>query len=295
MNRNTYAILVDCLNWDVVPKKLQLSPTVTVHHGNDNNVIKLYHKLCNENGLDDGEPLQYPTHFVIDEIIDHDYSIQYWGPYSTVSRLCNIIAICTNSILGHVRLILTWDNFTNAAATYVINPQIPLNEIFEYDDHRVPLKIDELINCWHNENRLERYSGNNDRLSIALSHFFYSWRAAHYYIPTCINLAISIEALFAPYSQSELSHQIAFNVCHFLGENAESREIIFKKIKKFYSLRSQIIHGSMPNEEKLYNHIPDIFRLICQIFKKILTNNENFSIFTNEDLRRKRFNEWLYN
>lgn len=289
----SYSVLIDCLKIDKIPKDNILSNTVQIYHDTDEiPVIRLYHKLCEENGLDDGEPFSYHTVFVINEEMNTDHSFEFWGPLSTISRLCNIVAICTNSILGHIQLLISHDNYETCSSTFVVNPQTP--EIFDYDDTERPLKFDELHRFWNQENELGTDRNYDDPISIALNHFFYSWRASYHYVPTCINLAITLEALFAPHSHLEISHQIAFNISRFLGRNKKEREETYKRVKKFYNVRSQIIHGSIPKMETLVNIVPNIYFLTCEIFRNILNDSKTFSIFYNSNLRKEQFNDWLF-
>lgn len=292
MAKLRYAILIDCLKWKDKPKKTKLTEYITLFPDDVGRVIKLYNRLCKQNNLDDGEPFSYDTYFVVDEIICNDYQLHFWGPYSAVSRLSSIINICTNSMIGAMKIIITYDDFKTAAAVHDINPQIP--EIFEYDDHRIPLSLNELIECTKNDFQYCKPVPNENRLSIALTNFYYSWRASYYYIQTCINAVITLEALFAPHSSSEICHQIAFNLSHFLGKTSSEKEVIYNKTRKYYNLRSQIVHGSMPEFEKLSNLVPDMFRLLCRTLKTILMDQKTVEIFIDDGKRNKLFNSWLF-
>ncbi len=133
----------------------------------------------------------------------------------------------------------------------------------------------------------------SSRVKRALDFFFYSWRA--FYIEhTCLNLAIAFETLFSPFTETEISHQIAYNVCRFYGVNAEQREEIYHLMKKFYKYRSIIVHGGEtdnPNNERLTVRV---FKIFCSIMERILLNRNLLNKMNDNTERKKLFNNFLF-
>jgi uncharacterized protein YqcC (DUF446 family) len=79
------------------------------------------------------------------------------------------------------------------------------------------------------------------------------WRAGVYYewshrrtdaIDRLISIAIGFESLFSPNDKAELSFRICQTAAQFLGENSLEREEIFSELRKMYSRRSEIVHGT---------------------------------------------------
>ncbi|HVB33592.1 MAG TPA: hypothetical protein VNJ52_04340 [Patescibacteria group bacterium] len=58
-----------------------------------------------------------------------------------------------------------------------------------------------------------------------------------------ISLAIALESLLSPNDKSEFTFRIAQSVSQLVGTTPEERANIFREIKKFYSRRSQLVHG----------------------------------------------------
>lgn len=58
-----------------------------------------------------------------------------------------------------------------------------------------------------------------------------------------VDLAISLEALFSPSKEGELTHRMAQSASHLVGEDADERKQIFTFVKTMYSRRSSLFHG----------------------------------------------------
>lgn len=57
-------------------------------------------------------------------------------------------------------------------------------------------------------------------------------------------LTISLEALFSPSDNQELSHRVSENVAFFMCKGANETERIYQLVKKSYAIRSKVAHGS---------------------------------------------------
>jgi hypothetical protein len=84
---------------------------------------------------------------------------------------------------------------------------------------------------------------------------------------TFLSLMISMEILFNPREQDELSHRISRNAAVLLGKDFKESETIFRDIKNLYKIRSNIVHGRSEtiyteNVIKLRNYIRESIKEI---------------------------------
>jgi hypothetical protein len=56
--------------------------------------------------------------------------------------------------------------------------------------------------------------------------------------------SICLEALLSGRGRGELTHKLAVRTALLLGKTLDEREAISKKVRKFYELRSAVVHGS---------------------------------------------------
>lgn len=131
------------------------------------------------------------------------------------------------------------------------------------------------------------------RLSNALTYYYYSWNSP-YLEPICINLAVVFELLFAPHSVSEISHQISYNVAHFVAKDSKKREKIYRLMNKFYDKRSSILHGGLPSTDKLVHPTTEAFKLCSKILRNILVDKELIKIFNSEKDRKELMRSFLF-
>lgn len=170
----------------------------------------IYFKLCNENGLDDGDGFEYETYISIGLRSDPEHLPHEQGPDSTISRICNVIAITINGPISWYRLIGVTKNLNFSGYTYDIGFS---NTAEQFDNQRGNLTIESLDlikRLWISDRMLRENYISNSRIINSLDYYFYAWRAWNL-DQTCINLAIVLETLFSPSSNAELSHRIAYN------------------------------------------------------------------------------------
>lgn len=277
---------------DGVASPVELGRGIKYGKLEDSEIGKLYEKLCFEDKVDDGEPFGYSVYFDVDQSASGT-GLEFESPYTIYMRLCNMATICSDHSVGMVRVIASSDGYKTASFT---------NQLFWY-----PFQ-DEQVG-WFSKNKkeikylhtLKRYLDNEDklfrkwqytsRIANALIYFFYAWRSYHVE-PACINLSIVLESLFGPEGSNEISHQIAFNVSRFIGKNNEDRKKVYKEIKRFYSVRSKIVHGVVPKEDAVLKSLEYMFPLISLILRKIMTNNELFNGFNSK--RKLLIEKWLF-
>jgi len=308
------AILIHCLDWKSDVVEFKLGGGVSLCRTEGSVVERLYHHICAIDNVDDGEPHSFGSHILLYDDA-HDCSFSYWGgPFSVISRCCNFIVICTSSPIGMCRLISSKDNFTTSlTASSVIYDDPPDAEFLRaYPDffsmdadgritttnERFPVLDDSTLKmvaqCWNTYQDINSKNDiDNHRIINALSYFYFSWRS--YYIEhVCLNLAIVLETLFSPSTNQELSHQIAFNVSRFCENTPERREMIYKKVKRFYAVRSQIVHGGKARDKELYTLTPEIFLLCTKILLNILSNSSVAYRFCHEKERVALLSEWMF-
>ena len=307
------AILIHCLGWESQSTEVDLEAGLKLCRTEGTKVEKLYHKLCKRNEVDQGDPFYFPTHILIDDSM-HDDLFPYWGgPHSIVSICCNLISICISQPLSMCRLITSKDNFRTSWVTSTIYEASedsdiirarPKIENFKGND-LLPFQVEsigdlgdstihEIGKCLKTISEVQNSNKtDNHRIDNALNYFFYAWRSYHLE-QVCLNLAIVLESLFSPSQAQELSHQIAFNTAHFIGNEAKDKEQVYKTIKQFYNLRSQIVHGGKAKERDLFLLTPEVFHLCAFILKKILSSDDLAMCFSSEKARSEIVRTWMF-
>jgi hypothetical protein len=131
------------------------------------------------------------------------------------------------------------------------------------------------------------------RIGNALTYFQYAWRS-HHVDQACLHLAVALEVLFAPHSQAETSHQIAFNLSHFLATNQKSREATYEAARNFYRIRSAIVHGGAPAFQKIHSVYRIMFPLLARVLRRILRNPKLAATLEHEGSRRVMFRSFMF-
>jgi hypothetical protein len=307
-------VLIHLPQWESSRDFVELEKGITLCRTEGTETERLYKELCETRYVDDGDPFNYGAHVHFSESIGLGRIGEWSGPFSAVSQACNLIAICSASPLGMCRLILrATDHDQPWIHTEIIYDHSPGVDVLQTHPASVksgsdgnvlagggrssPLNdtvLDRIAQCWGVYTELDRIGSDADhRVQNALSYFFYSWNS-YYLDHVCLNLAIVLESLFAPPSPQEVSHQIAFNVSRFYGASRSQREELYKTVKRFYSIRSQIIHGGMPEEGNLSSITPQVFRLCAGILQRIVGDRDNALRFSSAEKRKKLISEWLF-
>ncbi|PKQ46494.1 hypothetical protein CSW08_02905 [Confluentibacter flavum] len=122
--------------------------------------------------------------------------------------------------------------------------------------------------------------------------FYFSWNTLSLEL-TGISISIVLETLFSPHSNSELTHQIAYNIASFTGKEKQEKTELYKYVKKYYSIRSKLVHGETVKEEEL-NSIPPFFKFICDIILKIISDDKLIHVFNDNQKRKEFLNDKLF-
>lgn len=284
MSNLSLAGLLHIFGWIGENSKIQLEDGLSIEYSPSGDVITFYNKLCRENNIDDGDPFSYLVYILCEKKFG-EWDLAFGTPFSTIDFVSNIIAINISQPIGMCRVIASKDDFkTLHFTTTIFQHGIQTDALF-IDNYKITdeVKID-IANSYQNLKEKESKTGYLKKVRNALDYFYYAWRSP-FLEQTNINLAISLESLFSPSSNSELAHQIAFNIAKFLGETPESQIKHYEQIKKFYSIRSKIVHGSAPGDDIIWDNTIESFHLTAIILRKILLDKNLIEIFNDNKKR----------
>ncbi|HUW82564.1 MAG TPA: hypothetical protein VMZ31_07155 [Phycisphaerae bacterium] len=71
-------------------------------------------------------------------------------------------------------------------------------------------------------------------------------------------------------------------------------ERLYHQVKRFYAVRSQIIHGAIPDDSKMIDVTVDVFKLLASALGRILRDQELLAIFEDPGARKKLLDEYLF-
>lgn len=126
-------------------------------------------------------------------------------------------------------------------------------------------------------------TGKNERV-IRAFHFWDSSSCSGSFERKVVDLFISLESLFTTGSE-EVTFRLASRMAWFLeNKNADRRLELYKKIKKGYSIRSNIVHGKTFVENKDLPIVQELHALTKDILLRILTDKNLLSTFSQDDI-----------
>ncbi len=284
MNDLSIAGLLHTFDWIGEETKIILDDGLKIEYCPTSDIISFYRKLCYEQFIDDSEPFNYQVYILREKEFD-EWDYAFGTPYSIIDFVANIIAINISQPIGMCRVIASKDNFKTLHSTLLIFASGIQTEALFLDDHKITDEVKlNIAKCYKNLKEVEKNNGYLRKIRNSLDYFYYAWRSP-FLEQTNINLAVSLESLFSPASNNELSHQISFNIAKFLSRNAEEQVALYESIKKFYSIRSKIVHGAAPDDDIIWDSTIDTFHLTANILKQILTNKELIEIFNDNKKR----------
>jgi len=307
------ALLVQGIQWKSEHDRFELLDGIYLEPHKAGRIRQLYEEECKNKYVDDGDPFTFDFNIVFPPEEHDEVFLYYGGPHSIISQICNLIVIATTMPFGLCRLVGTKDDFKSCWGTIVIydwNPDMDYlrrdPDLFERDGSLIQTRGDDRAGCDLTDDKLviirtmletlramREPAITSTRINNALDFFFYAWRS--YYMPhVCMNLAIVLETLFSPAANTDISQRVAFHVCRFCGNSEEERVALFTMIKKFYGLRSKIVHGDKPKEHELYELTPRVFHLVAWLLSRLLSDWELVETFGNDKKREKMMNQWLF-
>jgi hypothetical protein len=287
------AALIHLLDWCSKDKEHAMMPGVRILEMESTPIKNLYIQSCLKKGLDDGDPFDYKTAIELDYEVLGFHADDFFDPYSLGSRIINVLIIYFGTPLGVVRTLYSDDDFKSLKFTsehflYTTQQEFIIKHhscISESNIATINIMLENTLNVWNDQL-------SSSRVINALTYFFYSWNA-HYLEQTAINISVSLECLFSPPGSTELTHQIAMNIANFASDERGKKEEVYKQFKKFYAVRSKVVHGEMPNDRD-FDLIPIAFRETSKIILRILIDKEMTKMFNNNELRRAYFNDLLF-
>ncbi len=292
------AILLHLVDWKLSKPEVEIAPGIWLCCMQGSPVEQSYTQLSMSPQLqfdpESGEPFDFPSYVRFDSPpteANHDFG----DPYSKADRVCNFLTVLLHHPTYMARVVQSTDNFTTIGHSqvlymYGIQSDFLLGNAFKGIDARV---VRELSAAWAVSESVWPVSLAQARIANALAFFQYAWRA-DYLEHTCLNLATTLEILFAPHSTSETTHQISFNVAHFLAHSREDRISVYNTIKRFYSIRSSITHGGLPSPAKVEQPTVAVFNLCLRILRKILISPELSSTIEDDTMRKRMLQRFQF-
>lgn len=289
------AILIYHLEWLLPESEIVLNDYVKLCKTQGTQVFKNYIEQCHNYKVDDGEPFPINCHIEISDNDEYSMYLQNWHTsYSIISKIMNFLALITKHPIDSYRVLMSNDGFktsflsTEIFCNHVLSDNIFYTQVLSQQIQKILSKFELYPKhdfTIHEENKLKmvnlfiKYLELHNNIKVfanALSCFFNAWRS-YELEQSCINYTILLESLFSPSDRSNLSKAIAFNGANFLCTCINSKEQSQKVFKKFYSLRSNIVHGSIVTYEKLAIYT-GVMHIVCgEILYKILTNTKYHS------------------
>lgn len=292
----TLVALLHGAGWRPDVAAVQLAPNTSLCAYEGSRVQKTYERLCSTRGTDGGEPLHFEVYLHFEGAdLGASNPEDFGEPESVVGRVANLITLATESPVDYARILVIDRRYrvtyTDVAWriglwTSIFSDTVPRRQ-YASD------APDELIRMWQVIAGSQPSAQSAGRVENALVYFYHSWRSYHA-DQACLHLAVAIEVLFAPHVQSETSHQIAFNVARFIGDDASSRERAYQTTRRFYSVRSSIVHGGMPEWQKLSAAYLKMFSLFADVLRRLMSDAQLVHTFDNEDRRKQLFRGYLF-
>ncbi len=137
-------------------------------------------------------------------------------------------------------------------------------------------QMETLMNVENHLNTSARHIG------LAIRSFTSIYDRLMYQAEDCVIDSITaLEALWK--LDSELSFRLAFRTSSLLGETDDNRELIFKTLRKYYKIRSKIVHGSTLSADEsalVQNDEPlrEIVRRTLRAFIHLLANPSEWTV-----------------
>lgn len=279
--KKSTAGLLHLIDVNLPSGELELSEGIKICQIDKGRIRQLYEKMCVEQGIDDGEPFIYESYVLLE--VD-DYLIG--DPNSVFDRVCNVIVIVLSRPIALSRILQSDDQFSTCLRTFEVYQYGMQTEFFDgagtrFIDQEKGAQIKE---AWNSASAFWTKQKSAGRVSSSLTYFYNAWRSS-YLDQCCLNLAVCLELLFTPHSQGEASHQISFNIAKFLGKSQAEMKDIYRTVRAFYNIRSRIVHGGLPNQDKVIDAALETFQLTSRCLQKILING--FGPIFDSDARRK--------
>lgn len=290
------AALLHGISWGSQQDAFPIDSGITLCRFEGSQVQSEYLRLCARRGIDSGDPFGYRVYLDFSPSPDDPvYILDYGDPDSTVDRIANMVVLATECPIGMSRVLRFGSDRRRLPETDLVW-QLP-EWVWALDTrnpwpHVTPEVAAMCQQLWRNA-RTHFANRRTSRVATALTYFQHSWRS-HHVEQACLHLAVALELLFAPHANTETTHQIAFNIAHYMGASASEREDLFDATRAFYRVRSAIVHSGLPEYEDVEATVVRMFPLIAGVLRRILTEEGAAQIFDSDVERRRLFRSFLF-
>nr|WP_246340395.1 HEPN domain-containing protein [Ancylobacter tetraedralis] len=90
-----------------------------------------------------------------------------------------------------------------------------------------------------------------------------------------IDGSVCLEALLSGNARGELTHRLSVRTALLLGRTLEDRIAIAERVRKFYSLRSDVVHGSAPKKEAANRQVTEDGLALCvSVLRAVVMSGE---------------------
>jgi hypothetical protein len=114
-------------------------------------------------------------------------------------------------------------------------------------------------------------------VNVALRRFSFSYDRIQYE-DRLIDLMIAFEALLLE-GPTSVAHKLSLRFAKIMGDNFTQRSTLYKEMKRFYDVRSRLVHGTAtPIDEKLVMNVEQSLRQ-CIVSVLIGTNDQKHETF----------------
>ena len=268
------AVLLQGFSLDTEPRLIRLEPGITLGCFENTVEKRLYQRLCVEDGIDDGAPLDYEVYARFTPDRKLPFFVEWDTPDSLVGRICNLLTVVLGSPIGMCRAIWSKDEFASAQQTEIVFVTRGQTEWIRREYATIsPLSGGgEIALAWQNAKRCFEQTDQVCRLSQALEYFYYAWRAASV-DQICLNLGITLRILFGPQSNSSRANPPWVNAADFpCASVPRMKRSVFTQ--RVCELQSQISDGRMPDLDMLIVTVYEVFPFVADVLKTILLDED---------------------
>lgn len=286
------AILVHGVSWTAALDRYEIAPGLHLCKAEGSRPLALYEAMCVNAGVDDGEPFHMAVYFDVELQENQHWDNTY--PTSLLEDLCNILVVVTSAPMDFCRIVFSRDEFLTSGFSYETIDNDRIMELFDINDGAITdQSAQAFAACWASFRNAGLDAKGGGRIQSALGFYHYSWRAL-FYDQACISLGVVLECLFSPHSQNEIAHQISVNTARFLAYDGTELEPTYRKVKKFYALRSRLVHGGSAEWDELQPAVKDMFLLCSAILRRILGSQPVFEVFNTDAKRRRLLESYVF-
>jgi hypothetical protein len=287
------ALLLHVARWEATVDHVDIAPNIVIGRFANSRFETLYHRLCIERGLDDGEPLGHGAYALMEPAGPHELFCGGNDPYATIERLANVIVVVSSYALTYSREIWSADGFRSALLTEETHQACGQQDFLQ----RRPLvftdeRLAQLQRAWGSVDALWQAEKCQSRIIAALGHFHQAWRA-HGMEHTCLHLATLVDVLFALPHQGDTAHQASLTLARFAGRDRGEREALYDLLQRFYGVRAAILQGGNGQDDGFIDTTVTMFHRMAAILERILTEQDLAGIFNSPSQRHHLLMECL--